>query len=473
MKSTTKSPLCAWLCQNGQIRTRALSAGLTLAAFAVLGLAGCSDRAITATPTKIQQQVSNTIAPVLTACPTGLPTGSSCFTGQAASGSQFLIAIPPIWNQTLAIFNRSATSIPLSVARALGPAFSLMGEGVAFAASDYQGVVLAVEAASRAEELRQIFVATFGKPRRTVVYGASLGGLATARCMELFGVNQDGSRNYDGALSGCGPLAGTLVANYTRLDLRVVYQYYCRNHPRLSEPQYPLYLGLAPGTTMTDADLQQRVDECTGLSLNPAARTPEQQRILTNILAVLRIPENEFLRNMAGATTGLRELVQVKLGGRNAFPNVDVQYRGADDDEALNKGVERYESDPTAVSELRAADTPTGQIAAPVATMHTIDDGRAFVEHEWAYRHTLGSAGVKELLFQTYTNDGPHCSFTPPEWMAALSALLEWIDTGTKPTAADVVAACERYAAQVGGTCAINSTFEPAPLVTRIYPRRP
>jgi pimeloyl-ACP methyl ester carboxylesterase len=403
----------------------------------------------------------------------GLVAGTTCYSGSGELGSQYLIAIPSNWDGTLVLFGRSGTPIPITSATVLGNARALMSEGYAFAASNYVGAGLTAEAAHTIEELRQTFVAAFGRPRRTVVYGASFGGLAAARCMEMYGSTADGSRNYDGGFVGCGPLAGTLRLNYPRIDLRVVYQYYCNNHPRPSEAQYPLYLGLASGTTMSGPDLQQRVDECTGVLQPPAARTAEQQRRLANILSVIRLPENEFLANMNASTIGLRDIVQGKLGGRNPFPNLHVHYRGSDDDRALNAGVERYDSDPIAVAQLVALEEPTGRIIAPILTMHTIDDGRAFVEHEWEYRHTLQRAANAELLFQTYTNDGPHCSFTTAEWMAALSTLLQWLDTGTRPALQDVVSACERYRALTGGTCNFNSTFQPAPLVTRSYPRLP
>jgi hypothetical protein len=451
--------------------TRHTSAAIGAVGVAVIGLAGCSDAPIAPPSPAIQPQL-HAAAPTPTACPAGLPVEATCYTGLGESGAAYLIAVPVHWEGTLLLFNRGGTPIPLTSATALGPARLLMREGFAFAASAYRGSTLAGETAEDTEELRRIFVHAFGKPRRTVVYGASFGGLVTARCMELYGVSEDGSRNYEGALTGCGILAGTLRSNYTRLDLRVVYQYYCRNHPRPSEPQYPLYLGLAPSTEMTVAQLQTRVNECTGILLPANLRSDEQRHNLANLLSVLRIPENDLLPHMSGATFNFRDLVQRTLGGRNPFPNVHVHYKGSTDDKALNHGVERYQSDPTAVADLRATDDPTGHVTVPIVTLHAIDDGRAFVEQEAAYRETLEEAGAADLLFQTYTNYGGHCvGFSTPEWLAALTALLQWIDTGVKPTQQHVVSTCERYQGELGGSCTINPTFKPAPLVTRIYPR--
>src|SRR6202011_5288107 len=104
--------------------------------------------------------------------------------------------------------------------------------------------------------------------------------------------NPNGTHNYDGAFAACGVLGGETQLGYMRLDLRVVYQYYCQNHPRPDEVQYPLYLGLAPGQTMTQPELQARVNECTGILLPPEQRSETQQQNLANILSVVRLPED-------------------------------------------------------------------------------------------------------------------------------------------------------------------------------------
>lgn len=101
------------------------------------------------------------------------------------------------------------------------------------------------------ENLRQQFILFFGQPDLTIVVGASEGGLITAEIAERFGKDEDGNLNYHGALPLCGPLAGGIENWWGGFDLRVVYQYYCQNLPRPNEPQYPLFLGLAPNNTIT------------------------------------------------------------------------------------------------------------------------------------------------------------------------------------------------------------------------------
>jgi len=202
-----------------------------------------------------------------------------------------------------------------------------------------------------------------------------------------------------------------------------------------------------------------------------AQRSTEQKANLANILAVARIPESFLLTNLEAAVALLPRLVQGEMSGRNPLGNMGVQYTGSTDDVALNRDIARYTANAAAASTFTAADDPTGRVSIPVVTLHAIDDGRAYVENESAYRATFERAGTTNLLFQSYTTQGGHCQFTQPESLGLLSELLAWIETGTRPTAQGVAAACERYRVQLGGTCRFNAAYQPAALTTRMYSR--
>jgi pimeloyl-ACP methyl ester carboxylesterase len=325
-------------------------------------------------------------------------------------------------------------------------------------------VVAARDATDDVEELRQIFVRQFGRPKRTIVWGLSFGGLVAGRCVERF-------RTFDGALSLCGLVAGTLQSLYTQLDVRTVYQRYCRNLPRADEPQYNLFLGLPPSSTMTSDEMQVRVNECTGILLPAAQRSAAQRESLANILAVLRIPESGLLTNMDAATFLLRTFVGGTLGGHNPLQNTTVQYKGSTDDVGLNRDVARYTAEASTAAMLATADDPTGRANAPVVTVHAIDDPRAFVENQAAYRAAFDRTSTPGNLFQAFTSQGGHCSFTTAEQLGALQVLLDWIETKTPPTQASLASACERYRTEFGTSCRFNATYQPGALSTRLYPR--
>jgi len=53
----------------------------------------------------------------------------------------------------------------------------------------------------------------------------------------------------------------------------------------------------------------------------------------------------------------------------------------------------------------------------------------------------------------------------------ALDALMQWIETGAKPTRQSIAAACEELRASLNGPCRHQPEFTPKPLNTRFYPR--
>ena len=428
----------------------------TLAAtMSAVALSACSDD-----PTAVADP------PKPATCITGLSSAATCYAGTQLSGATYQIAVPTNWNGILIVVARGATPVPATELRTFGGARNLLRDGgLALAATTYRSETpLARDATDDVEELRQIFVRQFGRPKRTIVWGLSFGGLVAARCAERF-------QTFDGVVSLCGLVAGTLRSLYTQLDVRTVYQRYCRNLPRADEAQYDLFLGLPASSAMTSDEMQARVNECTGILLPAAQRSALQRENLANILAVLRIPESGLLANMDAATFLLRTFVQGTLGKHNPLNNTNVQYKGSTDDVALNREVARYSAEGPTATMLATADDPTGRLNVPVVTLHAIDDPRAFVENQAAYRATVAKAGSVASLFQAFTNLGGHCTFTTAEQLGTLQVLLDWIETKTPPTQASLASACEKYRTEFGTSCRFNATYQPAALDTRLYSR--
>jgi hypothetical protein len=251
----------------------------------------------------------------------------------------------------------------------------------------------------------------------------------------------------------------------------VVYQYYCRNHPRPGERAYPLWKGLAAGESMSAAEVRARLDECTGSNLPADRRTAAQRRALASITAATRIPERTLAAHLAWGTLVFADLVK-RLGDRNPFSTEGVRYSGTPDDAALNAGVARYRPDPAALAQLARETDPTGRIEVPVLTLHGIGDPTAFVEHESAYRQAVDGAGNGERLAQVFTARAEHRSLGSAEYSAALSALVAWIDGARRPAAGDVAALCDGFLARFQGeSCRIEPGYRPPAWETRVYPR--
>ena len=407
-------------------------------------------------------------------CPKEIPAGTQCWIGRDEHGAFYWIAKPREWNGVLVVHThggpRTSAPKPDSEVEDLNRFSIIVQRGFAMVASSYRegGYVGIATAAEDSENLRRLYVAKFGKPRRTLVHGQSWGGGVAAYMVERYGSGED--KAYDGAMLTSGLVAGNARAYDYRADLRAVYQFYCHNHPRPDEPQYPVWMGLPPDSRMTVRDLDKRVADCTGVGELPERRTEAQKRNLANILGVTHIVEKSLVGNMNWSTFLFRDIVR-RLDGRNPFSNVGVRYTGSDDDEALNKGVQRFTADPEAAKKFAADGKLTGRLPIPVLTMHAIDDPTVFVEQDSLYRKTVDEAGSGANLVQTWTRESEHSYLSTPEYAALLDSLMDWVDHGNKPTPKSVAALCDKLSPDYYGGCHFDTDYRPRPLEARVPPR--
>ena len=259
--------------------------------------------------------------------------------------------------------------------------------GYGWVASSYRregyGVAMAGE---DTENARRFFAERIAKPKHTYLHGASYGGLVGAKLVESLAKNPDGSMNFDGALFNSGAVGGATLNYQHRVDLRAVYQYYCKNLPRPDEAQYPLWMGIAPDSKMTLKDLDAVVDECTGVGKPAAQRSEQQKKNLAEIIGVMGYPENLLVRHMQAATLLFHDVVERTTGGGNPFDNSGVRYHGSSNDDELNRNVARFTADPAAVALVKADGDPTGKLPIPVVSIHSINDPQVPVEQQSAYR---------------------------------------------------------------------------------------
>jgi pimeloyl-ACP methyl ester carboxylesterase len=434
-----------------------------LTGWALLG-AAC----VLAPGTASAQTVTTTASPPPTeaACPDFLPQQARCWSGRAAKGGYYWIAVPENWNGSLIVHAHGGprTGEP----KADDPLedlerFSMMvKEGFAWAGSTYRrggyGVRMAAE---DTDDLRQIFWDTFGRPHRTILHGQSWGGNVAAKAAELYARDAEGQVVWDGVVLTSGVLAGGTEAYKFRADLRAVYQYYCQNHPKPDEVQYPVWQGLPEGVRLTRAQLAERVKTCTGVGLPEAVRSPEQKQRLADILNVVGVQEDQLVAHLAWGTFLFQDLVQRRLDGLNPFSNIDTVYAGSHDDAALNVGVERFNADPMAVARLAYDADLTGLIVAPTLTIHGKGDPTAFVWHGAAYRDRVAAAGRSDLLVQTFTNEASHSALSAPEYVAVFEALMGWIEQGSKPDTSSVAALCEAARSRYKTACLFDEGFAP------------
>ncbi|MGJ7507622.1 hypothetical protein [Variovorax sp. GT1P44] len=423
------------------------------------------------------QRANASPPPATSPCPTGIPDDTRCYSGQDSAGAFYWGAIPANWNQVLVMHAHGGPELGApTMARAtedLQRWAITVKAGYAWAGSTYRrggyGVTMAAE---DTERLRAWFVQTFGTPRRTLLHGQSYGAGVAAKAAEMYATVDGRKGPYDGVLLTSGVLGGGTQAYDYRLDLRVVYQYICNNHPLPSEPAYPLWQGLPRDSKLTSAQLAGRIDDCTGVRKPPAERTAQQRANLDQLLDTIRIPERSLVGNVNWATFLFRDIVQERLDGINPFGNIGVKYSGSADDIALNAAVLRYRADPAAVRKLAADSDPTGRVNVPTLGLHAIDDPTAFVELESAYRDARERAGTAELLVQTFSRESEHSYLSDAEYPTLFAALLDWVDNGRKPTPASIAESCKAFDIRFGGGCQFDPGYVPAPLTARVPERQ-
>jgi hypothetical protein len=409
-------------------------------------------------------------------CPTSVPAQTRCYSGQDVHGAFYWSVIPAAWNGVLVVHSHGGPSLktpapgdPLSD---LNRFAVMVREGFAWTGTSYRHAGLGVRDAAEDTDLaRQAFWKGFGRPKRTLLHGQSWGGNVAAKTAELYGRDSLGKLNYDGVLLTSAILSGGSRAYDFRADLRAVYQYYCNNLPAAGEPAYPLWQGLAADHPTSAKEVEARLNNCTGLKLDPAERSAQQRAALRNIVAVTRIPEAALGSHLNWATGHFRDLTMRMLGGLNPFSNIGVQYAGSDDDVALNKGVARFAATPEGLRMLALDSDLSGKLEVPTLTMHAIGDPTVYVEVDAVFRETVRSAGASDLLVQSFTSESEHSKLATPEYAVLLHAMMEWVEQGQRPTPAALAAGCERFRATYGEQCHFEPGYVPMPLETRVYPR--
>lgn len=420
-----------------------------------------------------REQQAREAAPEPHACPAELPPGTRCLAGRDSAGAFYLVAVPAQWNGTLVLHAHGGPTLGAPTLERTEEDLKrwsiVVRAGYAWAGSSFhQGGVAVHAAAEDTERLRRIFVTQVAQPKMTILHGQSWGASVAAVAASLYGNDQP--RPYDAVLLTSGVLAGGSRAYDFRLDLRVIYQALCGNHPRPDEQPYPLWMGLPPGAKLSSAELHHRVDDCLGLDRPAAQRTPRQQEKVDAIVHTLHIPASSIQGHMAWATFHFRDIAG-RMGERSVFGNEGVHYQGSSDDAALNAAVARYARDPVAWSAFARDTDPDGRIPVPVLTVHAIDDPTAFVEMDDTFLHTMQSAGTADHLVQTFTTHHTHSYLADPVYPTLLAALTAWTQGGPKPTPAQIADACHAAESRWGPGCGFRPDFHPHPLATRVTTR--
>ncbi len=133
-------------------------------------------------------------------CPSPIVSGDMVLCGSLADGATYLIEVPANWNKTLFLYSHGYV-VPGSAnpATDVGDPVTgawLLTHGFALAGSSYSLTGWAIAAALPDQDATlHKFAKLVGKPRHTIAWGHSLGGIITAGLIQRF------PRAFDAALA--------------------------------------------------------------------------------------------------------------------------------------------------------------------------------------------------------------------------------------------------------------------------------
>ena len=300
-----------------------------------------------------------------------------------------------------------------------------------------------------ADRTLDTFGSLYGKPRTTVAWGHSLGGIITA------GLIQDFPKRFDAALPMCGVLSGGVATWNTALDAEFAFQ-------KLIDPAVQIVNISNPGANLQAAEnagalAQQsaqgraRLALVSALADTPGWFDPTKPEPAANDYAAQEA--NQFLwgsRVTFPFVFDFRAELEARAGGNPSW-NTDVNYfsqlaKSADFKEVVAlyqaaglslakdlltlNGAPRVKANPNAEAYLIKNISFNGSISVPVLTMHTTGDGLVVPENEQAYRSAVDRAGRANLLRQVFVHRAGHCAFTPAETVTAVQTLENRLATG-------------------------------------------
>jgi len=366
---------------------------------------------------------------------TGITQADPTFTAIAGATAEsghlgtavYQIEMASNWNHELVLFAHGFNGFGTQVSVAPPPdalRAKLISEGFAWAASSYSqnGYDPAV-GADDTLALKLLFAKEHGTPTRTYLIGLSMGGNVVTLSLEHFG------DEYDGALSGCGAVAGEDEIDYL-ISWGEVAAYIAgvplpvgQGSSAMGAAFSKIQTALGPANQPTEKGLAFQ-DVMMNLTGGPRPWFQEgiEQQYLTNFGLLLLDPNRQSLAGKAATNVGV-------------VYHIDPGF-GITDDQ-LNAGVERLQADATARSKADSAVT-TGKITKPLLTLHGTGDLFVPISMEQDYAKLVDAAGAGNLLVQRAIRSAGHCGFTGTELTTAWDDLVNWVEHGVKPKGDDL-----------------------------------
>ena len=433
-------------------------------------------------------------------CPSPVVAGDNVLCGSLADGATYLIEVPAHWNHNLFLYSHGYV-VPggSNAAQDVGDPVTggwLLDHGYALAGSSYATTGWALQQAlpDQIATLR-LFRAQVGRPRHTIAWGHSLGGIITAGLIQRY------PGQFSAAMPMCGVLAGGVATWNTALDGAFAFQQLLDPSVQvtgITNPTANLQGAESAGSAaQATAAGQARIALAAALGDTPGWFTPLSPQPGRHDYAAQEANQFQWFSQVDFPFIfAFRAELEARAGGNPSW-NTGVNYvrqlaKSADraevralyrkaglslraDLRTLNRA-SRIPADPAAVRYLARNISFTGRLTIPVLSMHTTGDGLVIPENEQAYASVVRRAGRSFLLRQVFVHRAGHCAFTPAETITAASILLRRMRTGHWQDGTLRPGAMNAAAAGLGATYNIYSSggkiVPTAPAFTAYQPSR-
>jgi dienelactone hydrolase len=414
--------------------------------------------------------------------------------GTLPGGAAYVVDVPARWNGTLLLYSHgyvpSGAPNPARNAPSDGTREALLAAGYALAGSSYASTGWALEDAVPDQlATLEAFAGRFGRARRTIAWGTSMGGMITTALAERHG------NRFAGALAMCGLEQGG-VANWNNT----------------LDPLFAIRTLLAPDADVPLVRIPDQATATAGIgvltgALDAAQQTPLGRARIALAAALHNIPAwtdagtpepapgdddaaqlNQFRTLHLTTYVGLswRQEAEQRAGGNMSW-NTGVDYgrllaRSSVRAEVVRlyaragaslaadlrtlAAEPRISADPGAVRYMTRHVSFDGRPRTPLLTIHTTGDPLVPVQVQNAYADAVSRAGRSALLRQAFVHRAGHCTFTDGEMLAALRTAERRAVTGRWP--ATDPASLNDLAARLDPAGAVPNyqAYRPAP-----YPR--
>jgi acetyl esterase/lipase len=329
----------------------------------------------------------------------------------AHAGAAYRIDIPAGWNGELVVFFHGYATDTVSYRDdpPQGLIKPIVDRGFAVIQSGYSATGWAIErAALDSESLRVYFVGKFGRPKRTLAMGMSMGGTLTVMALE------SKPEIYAGGLSLCGVLEASDRFLQRDFALRAAFDYY---FPDLLGPLVPV-----PADYLPSVKVEKSIHDAM-------LSKPQAAAALLRLYGVADM--NSFPGVLAFIGYEVKDLQQ-RTGG-NPFGNADLIYTGSNDDDALNNGVHRYYAEAKALAYASRYYTPSGKLLRPLLALHTTRDPLVPASTAFEYALVAQRAGHGDNFVQQFIAAEGHCTMNLEQTGRAFDELLDWVSNARRP----------------------------------------